>query len=187
MTEELLDIFNENNEPTGKSAPRNVIHTEGIWHRTVHIYLFRKSKGGIEVLVHLRAPFKDSYPNCWDTRFGGHIKSGISMEEGLKAELKEEIGLDSEKYKIIEGFWHKRDIMPNREFSKKYFIEYPGDIADLKFNDGEVQEIKWLSMQEIKNSLVKDPEKWADSLDGFTEVADHLSKMEKSQKNNIAE
>ena len=174
MAEELLDIVDENNDLTGENALRSKIHAEGIWHRTVHIYLFRKNNNEVEFLVHLRSPFKDLHPNCWDTRFGGHIKSGLTLEEGVKAELEEEIGLDADGYELIEGEWRKRNIMPNREFTKTYFLEYPGDIADLKFNDGEVQEIKWLSIQEIKDSLTKNPEIWSGNINGFTEISNYL-------------
>ncbi len=174
MSEELLDIVDENNNPTGKSAPRSKVHVEGIWHRTVHIYLFRKNNNEIEFLVHLRSPFKDLYPNCWDIRFGGHVKSGLTPEEGVKAELEEEIGLDANKFKLIEGQWRKRDHMPNREFSKIYFLEYSEDISKLKFNDGEVREIKWMGVQEIKDSMIKNPEVWSGNIDGFTKISNYL-------------
>ena len=142
MSSELLDIVDENNKLTGESAPRSKIHSEGIWHRTVHIYLFRKNNDNVDFLVHLRSPLKDLHPNCWDTRFGGHIKSGVSLEEGLKSELSEELGLNADDYKLIEGKWHKRDKFPNCEFTKTYFLEYKGNLEDLKFDDGEVQKVK---------------------------------------------
>jgi len=176
MAEELLDIVNENNELTGETAPRSKVHTEGIWHRTVHIYLFRRNNNAIEFLVHLRSLFKDLHPNCWDTRFGGHIKSGLGIEDGVRAELEEEIGLDADRYKLIEGQWRKRNKMPNREFTKTYFLEYPDDITNLKFNDGEVQEIRWLSIQKVKDSMIENPKEWSGSMNGFTEVSDYLMK-----------
>lgn len=141
----------------------------------MHIYLFRKNNNKVEFLVHLRSPFKDLHPNCWDTRFGGHIKSGLTLEEGVKSELEEEIGLNAGKYKLIEGEWRKRNIMPNREFTKAYFLEYPNDIDDLKFNDGEVQKVKWMSIEKIKGSITESSEKWSGNIQGFTKISDYLS------------
>ena len=46
MLDEYLDIVDENNNLTGKKALRSEIHSYGIWHRTVHIYLFRKNRWG---------------------------------------------------------------------------------------------------------------------------------------------
>lgn len=174
MTEEFLDIVDENNNLTGESVPRSKIHAEGIWHRTVHIYLFRKNNSEIEFLVHHRSPFKDLNPNKWDTRFGGHIKSGTNLKEAVKSEVKDEIGLDIEYDKLIEGDWRKRDKFPNREFTKVYFLEFRGDLSDLKFNDGEVQEVKWMNVKEIKNLMAGDPEKWSASIAGFTEISGYL-------------
>jgi len=174
MAEEFLDIVDENNNLTGESAPRGKIHAEGTWHRTVHIYLFRRNNNEIEFLVHLRSPFKDLCSNCWDTRFGGHIKSGLTIEEGMKAELKEEIGLDVNSYKLIEGIWRKRDNVLNREFTKVYYLEYGGDLVDLKFNDGEVQRVKWMSVDDIKKSMINNFEEWSAGVAGFTEVSDYL-------------
>jgi isopentenyldiphosphate isomerase len=175
--EELLDIVDENNNPTGKSAPRSKIHSEGIWHRTVHIYLFRKNNNEIEFLVHLRSPFKDSSPNKWDTRFGGHIKAGTTIVESVKVELEEEIGLNVPANKLIEGAWASWDGGANREYTKVYYLEYNDDLSNLKFNDGEVQEIKWMSIADIKNSITDNPEKWSPELTGITMISDYL--MEK--------
>lgn len=174
MTEEFLDIVDEDNNLTGESAPRSKIHTEGIWHRTVHIYLFRKNKIEIEFLVHLHSPFKDLNPNKWDTRFGGHIKSGTNLEDGVRSELKEEIGIEADVDGLIEREWHKRDKVPNREFTKTYYLEYDGESGNLKFNDGEVQEVKWMSVQKIKDSMANNPEKWSATISRFTEVSDYL-------------
>ncbi len=174
MAEELLDIVDENNKLIGQSAPRSQIHAEGIWHRTVHIYLFRKIKDQLEFLVHLRSTSKDLYPNCWDTRFGGHIKAGYEIEAGAKSELKEEIGLNIDNYELLLGQWVKLNDYPNCEFTKNYFLEYPGSVSDLKFNDGEVQEVGWMDIEEIKKSMTKDSQNWAASLSGFVEISNFL-------------
>lgn len=175
MNDELLDVVDENNVLTGESALRSKIHSQGIWHRTVHIYFFRVNKGKIELLVHLRSKFKDLKPNTWDTRFGGHIKSGSTLEDGVQSELKEEIGLKVDIKNLLEGNWRKRNKMPNCEFSKVYYFEYVGDLADLKFNDGEVQEIKWMSIDDIKSSIDNNPKGWCGK-SGIVKVSDYLTK-----------
>lgn len=174
MTEEFLDIFDENNEPTGESMPRSKVHAEGLWHRTVHSYVFRKNKGGVEFLVHLRSKFKDLHPNHWDTRVGGHIKSGVSLEDSAVGEIKEEIGLDVEAKDLIKGGFYKGGKFPNQEFVQIFFLEYDGRVEDLKFNDGEVQEARWMKLEDIKNSIANGPEKWTGSLSRFAEVSDYL-------------
>ena len=123
QTEEYLDVIDENNQPTGVVLPRRQVHAEGLWHRTVHVYLFRKGANGLEFLLHLRSKLKETSPGLWDTRFGGHIKAGQSVEDGVRDELQEEIGLDTSRIQLIEGEWQKRDFPPNREYTKVYFLE----------------------------------------------------------------
>ncbi len=174
MPEEYLDIVDENNRPTGEKRLRSEVHDTGLWHRTVHIYLFRKSGEGPDFLVHLRAKTKDLNPNQWDTRFGGHLKSGEKVENAVVSELKDEIGLQTEPSRLLQGETYKRDKFPNREFTLVYYYEFDGDTSELKFNDGEVQEVKWMSTQDIVNSMQQEPDKWAGSLKGFREIYDFL-------------
>lgn len=175
MTEEFLDIFDENNEPTGESVPRSKAHAEGLWHRTVHIYVFRKNDGNVEFLVHLRSKFKDLYPNHWDTRVGGHIKSGVSLEDSAIGEIREEIGLDVGMKDLVKGEWYKGGKFPNQEFIQTFFFEYKGGLNDLTFNDGEVQEAKWMKVEDIKKSIINNPEQWAGGIATFTRMSDFLA------------
>src|SRR4030042_5950600 len=94
MPAEYLDVVDKNNNPTSEKRVRSEIHSQGIWHRTAHIYLFREHKDNVEFLVHLRSEKKDLNPSKWDTRFGGHLKAGQSVEDAVVSELKDEIGLD---------------------------------------------------------------------------------------------
>lgn len=175
QTEEYLDVFDENNQPTGVSLPRRQIHAEGLWHRTVHIYLFRKGADGLEFLLHLRSKLKETSPGLWDTRFGGHIKAGQSVEEGVRDELQEEIGLDTSQIQLIEGEWKKRDNFPNREYTKFYFLEYNDSLDNLKFNDGEVDEVKWMNVEAIKEDMRKTPEAYSASLSGFEKISNYIA------------
>jgi isopentenyldiphosphate isomerase len=174
QAEEYLDVFDENNQPTGVALPRGQVHAEGLWHRTVHIYLFRQRIEGLEFLLHLRSMKKESAPGCWDTRFGGHVKAGQTMEEGVRDELVEEIGLDVSRLKIFGGEWHKRDNPPNREYTQIYFLEFNDSLDTLKFNDGEVDDVKWATVEEIKSGMRANPDQYSARLDGFEKVVEYL-------------
>ncbi|MFH1192643.1 MAG: NUDIX domain-containing protein [bacterium] len=167
---EYFDIVDENNILTGEKRLRTDAHTQGLWHRTVHIYLFREAEADIEFLVHLRAKTKDSHPNEWDTRFGGHIKSGETVEDAVIGELRDEIGLEIDFPKIIKGEIYKRDKYPNREFTKVFYYNFTGEIDDLKFNDGEVQEVKLMKSNDILEAIRREPDKWAESEKGFVQI-----------------
>ncbi|MFA6273714.1 MAG: NUDIX domain-containing protein [Candidatus Paceibacterota bacterium] len=172
---EYIDLVDENNNLTGQNELRSVVHSTGLWHRTVHIYFFRKIGKNFEFLVHLRSKYKDLHPNCWDTRFGGHIKSGVGIKAGVISEIKEELGLDIDFSKLIEGEWKKRNNYPNCEFTKTYYLEYNDSLQNLSFDDGEVQEIKWLSTNDIINLKTENPKKWSGNKENFKEVFKYLS------------
>lgn len=170
IKQEYFDIVDENNKPTSQKVTRYEAHTKGLWHRTVHVYLFRKMNDDIEFLVHLRAKTKDLNPNKWDTRFGGHLKSGETIEESVSGELRDEIGLTLEPSNLIQGEILKRDKFPNREFTNVYYYKFQDELSSLSFNDGEVQEVKWMKSLDILKSLAENSEIWSASKNGFSEI-----------------
>lgn len=174
MKNEHLDIVDENNQPTGKAELRSVVHAKGLWHRTVHIYFFRKNGDGIDFLVHLRSKEKDLYPNCWDARFGGHVKSGESLDEAVVNEIKEEVGIDVKTTDITFGGSVKWDGGTNREFIQFYFLEFTKSLDELSFSDGEVQEIRWMSSDEIITSMNNNPDKWSGDAESFANVLEKI-------------
>ena len=77
---------------------------------------------------------------------------------------------------MIEGEWGKRGNYPNNEFTKVYYFEFKGDERDLKFNDGEVQKVKWMSISDVENSIYKKSEEWSGKLGNFVKNIDFLTK-----------
>lgn len=52
---EIFDIIDENGNPTGKTVTREKAHTDGIPHRTAHIWIIRKKDGRVQVLLQKRS------------------------------------------------------------------------------------------------------------------------------------
>lgn len=158
---------------------RSLVHKDGSWHRTVHIYYFMKRDNDYYFLVHLRSKDKDLYPNMWDTRFGGHLKSGQNINQTLISELEEEIDLKVDIDNFIQGQILKREDFPNNEFTYVYYYQGLDDISNLKFIDSEVQEVKWLSARDIIERIRKNPSIWAPSLEGFKVIYNYLLSFKK--------
>ncbi len=175
--EEQLDILDENGNPTGKTASRAIVHTTGLWHRVVHIYFYRKGANGIEVLVHLRAKTKDLNPNKWDTRFGGHVKAGDTLDDAVAKELKEEVGISVIRENLSEGYPGKHSAFPNNEIKTSYFYNFTEDENLLKFEDNEVQQVKWLPTETVVSELTNHPENWATTKKTFSLMLEHLKKL----------
>ena len=82
---EYIDIFDENNNPTGEKKEKQQAHEEGNFHRTAHIWIINDKN---ELLLQKRSASKKSHPNCWDISGAGHIKTGETVIDGVIRELK---------------------------------------------------------------------------------------------------
>ena len=82
---ELLDIYDENGNLIG-TEDRKIVHEKGLWHKTVHCWLY-DDKGNI--FFQIRKEEKTFY-----TTASGHVSSGETLKEAFGREIKEEIGID---------------------------------------------------------------------------------------------
>src|SRR5690606_7116726 len=85
----LFTVDSQNN--TIDSQPRDLVHAEGIWHRTAHVWIVNKN---YEILCQQRSLLKDSNPGLWEPFFGGHLPPDTSYEKGAMDELREELGIE---------------------------------------------------------------------------------------------
>jgi isopentenyldiphosphate isomerase len=93
---------------------------------------------------------KDLLPGKWDTAVGGHISPGESVEEALKREAKEELGLTNFKFQFnIKYIWES-----SRE--KELVYSFTGTSDDIPIiNKDEIEEGRYWSFSEIKENLGK--------------------------------
>ena len=61
--EELLDIVDEDGNPTGETVERGRAHREGIRHRTSHVWLLRRRAGRV-----------DTDTAVFDRQFPGYLR-----------------------------------------------------------------------------------------------------------------
>jgi isopentenyldiphosphate isomerase len=87
--DELFDVLDEFGIPTGETKPRALVHKDGDWHRSFHLWIV---KDGTHVLLQRRSHKKDLEPNKLDVTVGGHFGAGETLLEVVR-EVEEEIGL----------------------------------------------------------------------------------------------
>ncbi len=92
MTEmpELFDLYDPTGRPLGRTKPRDEVHRDGDWHRSAHVWIFTSDH---RLLFQRRASDKDTWPGRLDASVGGHYHAGESVEEGVRREAREELGL----------------------------------------------------------------------------------------------
>ena len=174
--EEYLDIVDENGNLTGEKELRSVVHEKGLWHRVAIVYFYRKKENKIEFLVHLRSAKKDAKPSIWDPKFGGHVKTGQSIETALAEEVKEETGLDIASSKFIKGITYEYRSAANKELASVYYYSFEDNIETLSLNEEEVQEVKWMNTDDIIKAIIECPEKMNNGLQNFKIILNDLQK-----------
>ena len=175
MADELIDIYDENNKPLNVQKMKSEAHKNGLWHRSVHVWIYNNNS---EILLQLRDKDKDIFPNVWDVSVGGHIGASEQNEITAVREVFEELGLriaesDLELYSVdkISGNCNG---LQNNEFIFVYTLQFNGDINGLKIQKEEVQEIKFLSTNFIRKDLSDHPEKYTPGKEYWNEMIEYI-------------
>ncbi len=173
---ELLDVVNENNEiQVNRWTTKKEIHELGLWHRAAHVWVFN-SKG--EILIQLRATGKIWLPSLWDGSVAGHINAGEDPWDGAVREVLEEIGLyistfSLRKWKVKKQATRFKGLL-NNEFWYIAFLLFDGKAEDLKLQEEEVQEVKFITPEGLRKELQDNPEKYTPLKSYWLEVIDEI-------------
>lgn len=157
---EYLDIVDENNQLTGKTEERNIIHEKGIWHREVAVWIMNE-KG--EILLQKRAANKRQEPNKWAI-CAGHIEAGESIEDSIIREMEEELGIkvNINQLEFLKIYKKQNDIpnnnIKNYNFQYMYFLKTNWNIEDYKIQLEELSKIKYVPFTEFED-IVKNKDK----------------------------
>lgn len=156
---ERLECFNEQGEII-KPHTRKEAHAEPLryWHGVVNLWLVNQK---LQLLCSKRAKTLSGNPGKWQTYFGGHVKAGKTFKQAAILELDEEIGLKTEElnFCLIEKGKHALA----KHFYESYAYLFKGNITDLKFNDGEITEVKWIDMKKYWELKQLYPDDWCNS------------------------
>ena len=154
---EYFDICNESGIPTGKTVSRQAAHTDGILHRTAHVWIVRQWKGRVQILLQKRSRTKDSFPGMFDTSSAGHIPAGDEPLPSALRELREELGIAAVPEQLTyagffrvqyERIFHDRLFRDNEYVNVFVFLE-PVDIQTLTLQKEEVEEVRWFDLDEV--------------------------------------
>lgn len=143
---EIWDVYDKYRQKTGRTHERGNIMPSGDFHIVVHVWIIN-DKG--EFLIQKRQPWKEGWPNMWDSSVAGSAISGENSEEAAMRETKEELGidLDIDKGEILFT------IKFSRGFDDIWIVRQNVDISDLKLQYEEVADAKWVKGSEIKQLI----------------------------------
>ena len=184
-TREYLDIVDESGQPTGEIISRDDAHTDGILHRTAHVWVVRKTGRGYEILLQKRSEEKDSFPGLYDTSSAGHIPAGDEPLESALRELKEELGITATADQLhyagsfriqYEKEFHGRMFRDN-EVTWVYVYEKSVEINSLKLQESEVSEVRWFDLDEVWNEIKTDRSRFCVPTGGLNVLREYLRGM----------
>ena len=164
--EEVLDVVDAEDRPLGWAAPRWFCHLTGLRHRVAHVFL--TTPQGL-LALQMRAHDKAEWPSMFDTSVGGHLKAGQDWDEGVVAEIEEELGLaaadighwlDGGRLQPVPPLYERYDVsanippMRNRQVNRIYTGQLTAwGLTHLRFADGEVAGLYLCSPAEARRMV----------------------------------
>jgi len=97
MTQELVDIIDDEGRTVGVTT-RADMRGRRLPHRCTYVLVFNE-RG--ELFIHLRTAAKDAYPSHWDVAIGGVVLAGESFAQGVRREIREELGIDAQPRELF--------------------------------------------------------------------------------------
>ena len=88
--EELFPVVDAAGRVVGRATRGECHGGSMLLHPVVHLHLFN-SRG--ELYLQKRPEWKDIQPGRWDTAVGGHVDYGETVDEALRREVREELGV----------------------------------------------------------------------------------------------
>lgn len=103
---EIFPIVDEEGKTIGKATRGECHGGSRLLHPVIHLHVF-DSRG--RLYLQKRPDWKDIQPGKWDTAVGGHVDYGESIEEALRREAREELGLTGFNYEPVARYVFESD------------------------------------------------------------------------------
>jgi len=163
---EYFHVVDEDDNVIGRATREECHSGKGPIHRSVYIFVLNDKN---ELFLQKRSKSKDLYAGYYTGSATGHVDYGEDYDEAARRELKEELGLDAPLQMLGKVKNFSED---EREISALYLCRYNGPV---RFNEKEIEEGFFISMQDIKRSLKTGERRYAHGFKvAFKELLRHV-------------
>ena len=141
-------------------------HKEGLQHFAFSVFLFNKQG---ELLLQKRAKQKYHSGGLWSNSCCSHfrdVNEFNNKETAIKKRIEEELGIfvathvnDLHFVKEVEYNLHVGDLIEN-EHNFLYVGLFNGSISDIEFNKNEVENVKFITLNNLKKDIKNEPAKY---------------------------
>ncbi|WP_018155836.1 NUDIX domain-containing protein [Demetria terragena] len=115
-------------------------------HRIAAAVLIRDGR----ILLGHRHPDRDNYPNCWDL-IGGHVEAGESVEDALRRECLEEIGVEIRALETLP----LENSDPALDLHAFVVTDWSGEPTNQE--PDEHDDLRWFRREELDALVLADP------------------------------
>ncbi|WP_320129789.1 NUDIX domain-containing protein [uncultured Sphaerochaeta sp.] len=138
---EYWDLYDMQRQPLGQVHQRSAALPEGTYHIVISVWTVN-TKG--EILLTLRSPYKDIYPNCWENTTGS-VVAGESSKEGALRELREETGIQATE----DELYFVDTLIKSNSLVDRYLVKKDVKISDLVLQKEETVAARWVPFAEF--------------------------------------
>lgn len=139
---ELVDLYDENRLPLGRTAVRYSKREKGTYRLIVHLCIF-DAQG--RLLIQRRARQKRLWPDKWDVSAAGGVSAGETTRLAAQREVEEELGLSldlSETRAVCT-------VNFATGFDDYFVIRREVDLASLRLQEEEVSDVRWATRAQV--------------------------------------
>ena len=147
MDEEWFPLVDEAGNIVGRATRRECHDGSKRLHPVVHLHIYNKDG---DLFLQKRSLTKDIQPGKWDTAVGGHVDYGESIEEALRREAREELGIEGFEAELMARYVFESSI--EKELVHTYRTVYEGPFTPDK---EELDDACFWRIDEIESQLGK--------------------------------
>ena len=175
--DEYIELLDKDNKPSGERCLKSEAHKNGLYHASVHIWLYTADK---QLLIQKRHADKNTFPNLWDVSVAGHIVYKELPIIAAQREILEEIGLTIQEKDLrnIGTSSHKHvhsNNLIDHELHHIYICPLNEKLENLVIQESEVAAIKLIPIDAFKFELKNNSEAYVPhGLDYYNRIFDAI-------------
>ena len=146
---ELVDLYDENRFPLGRTTPRFSRREKGTWRLITHLCIF-DSRG--RLLIQQRSSGKRIWPGKWDVSAAGGVSSGETTRSAAVRELEEELGISAPAQDLRSVC----TVTFNYAFDDYFILKRDVDLKSIRLQEEEVSAVRWATRQQVLDLVRRD-------------------------------
>ena len=153
--DDMVVLVDENDNETG-AMEKLKAHIEGKLHRAFSVFISNSSK---QLLIQKRAIDKYHSGGLWTNTCCSHPRPGEYLKDAVERRIQEEMGfrcLTKEIFSTIYTSELDNNIIEN-EYDHIFIGQYNGYLNP---DPREVEDWKWMSIEDLQTSLKQNPQKY---------------------------